>query len=58
MNIEEIRKNAPKHANAYLKKPFMKVRYLHKHDGISWFLNKNGVPTDMCYEWSFWIKPL
>ena len=58
MNINDIRKQAPEGANYYIKKPLGKVRYLHGHGGIYWYLDKQGVPTDICREWIIWIKPL
>ena len=51
-------KNIPSEATHFIKKPFRKIRYLHRGDGCYWFLNKNNQPTDMCRDWIFWIKPI
>lgn len=58
MTIEEIRKNAPKGANYYIKKPFRKVKYLRNVYGIYSEIDKDGKTICICRDWMFWIKPL
>ncbi len=58
MTEQEVKDNAPDGATHYIKKPFGSVKYLHGNQGVYWYLNKQGIPTDMCREWIVWIKPL
>lgn len=55
MTKEEAKKMGATH---YIKKPFRRIRYLHCHDGIYWYLSENVAPLEMCREWILWIKPL
>ena len=58
MTLEEIRKNAPKTATHFIKKPFRKVKYLRNTFGIYSEIDRNDKLICICRDWMFWIKPL